>query len=95
MNTPCLDQHGWNVVTDNGTHRLDIDWMDGPPAPTAILELLSCTCSRDCLPEICPCITNGLLCTDMCKLSTCANSKAETDQPVLSQNESDSEDDMT
>ena len=48
-------------------------WMDGFPAPEAVLDLLSCNCSKSCSPNKCICMQNGLKCTDMCKLKGCSN----------------------
>ena len=42
--------------------------MNGEPVLTAILELLSSSCTRSCQRSICSCPANGLNCTDMCKL---------------------------
>ena len=47
--------------------------MDCLPAPLSVLELLACTSSRKCEAQTCPCITNQLKCTDICKLPSCAN----------------------
>jgi hypothetical protein len=63
--------HGWKISND----ELSYDWMDGPPAPEAVLELLSCDCRRNCSGPSCPCVSNGLLCTDMCKLRDCQNQR--------------------
>ncbi|CAH1248853.1 Hypp8457 [Branchiostoma lanceolatum] len=53
--------------------KLAVDWMDGDPAPSAVLELLSCSCSKACKLPKCSCLKNGLKCTDMCKLPDCDN----------------------
>ena len=47
--------------------------MRGSPAPDAVLQLLSCNCSRSCKLPDCSCLSNGLWCTDMCRLQTCDN----------------------
>lgn len=74
----CLQTHpqtpnpvgkGWKL--EDG--RLVIDWMDGPAAPQAVLDLLSCKCSRSCKLPSCECLMYGLKCTDMCRLMDCAN----------------------
>jgi hypothetical protein len=39
---PCPVGYGWKL--DN--HQIVIDWMSGQPAPTPMLELLSCNCSK-------------------------------------------------
>ena len=68
----------------DGIEQYTIDWMDGEPAPQAVLDLLACTCSRSCRPTSCLCITNGLKCTDMCKLANCENQATveDLDLPV-------------
>ena len=52
---------GWTTDVDDG--NLVIKWMSTPPAPDAVLELLSCKCSRSCVLPSCSCLTNGLSCT--------------------------------
>ena len=47
--------------------------MSVQPAPDAVLELLACTCPKQCTTEECACLKNGLKCTDMFKLETCDN----------------------
>lgn len=66
---PEPDGYGWKC--DNG--ELNIDWMSGEPAPKAVLELLSCQCKKTCELPNCMCLSNGLRCTDMCKLQECTN----------------------
>ena len=71
---PSPVEHGWTRKDDG---QLIVEWMRGSPAPEAVLQLLSCKCSRRCkLPE-CQCMSNGLKCTDMCKLQTCSNQLQE------------------
>lgn len=41
------------------------DWMDGDPALQAVLQLLSCNCTRSCKIPDCPFRVNRLKCTDM------------------------------
>eukprot|EP00794_Sanderia_malayensis_P019746 gene19746-21683_t len=68
-----------------------IDWMSVNPAPSAILELMSCNCSRSCDSNRCSCVANGLRCTDMCRLRDCSNQDSiDDDDEVL--NDSDDED---
>ena len=55
-----------------------VHWMDGEPAPQAILDLLACNCTRTCQLPSCECMANGLKCTDMCKLPNCGNQAAVT-----------------
>ena len=67
---PSPVKRGW-VRNDDG--QLTVEWMRGSPAPDAVLQLLLCNCSRRCkLPE-CQCMSNGLKCTNLCKLQTCDN----------------------
>ena len=49
------------------------------PVPDAVLELLACTCPKECTTEECVCLKNGLKCTDMCKLKTCDNQPPSDD----------------
>ena len=65
---------GW--CTKDG--KLVIDWMGDQPAPQAVLEVLSCQCSRSCKLPSCSCVVNGLKCTDMCRLQDCTK-KLEDD----------------
>ncbi len=78
----CLEQHpqvpspvgrGWKVEMEEGAEQLVVDWMDGQPAPQAVLDLLACKCVRQCKLPKCVCMANGLKCTDMCSLSNCEN----------------------
>ncbi len=54
-----------------------VDSLDGQPAPEAVLDLLACTCPRICKLPQCPCMVNGLLCTDICQLQNCDNKDTE------------------
>ena len=76
---------GWQLEECAGTQHLVIDWMGGSPAPEAILELLSCKCTRSCKSPSCVCIANGLKCTDMCRLMNCDNQPQESE--TLEENE--------
>ena len=67
---------GW--VQDDG--HLAIKWISGEPAPTALLEFLSCSCTKSCKSPTCSCITNGLKCTDMCRLRKCDNRPEEDEE---------------
>ena len=64
---------GW--CTEDGT--LVIDWMGDQPAPQAVLEVLSCQCSRSCKLPSCSCIVSGMKCTDMCRPQDCTNKPAD------------------
>ena len=65
---------GWKT---DGEGHLAIEWMRTPPAPDAVLELLSCKCLRSCKLLRCTCLANGLACTNICKLQACSNQKKE------------------
>ena len=77
---------GW--CTEDGW--LAIDWMDGLPAPKAVLELLSCQCSRSCKLPSCSCMANGLKCTDHFRLQDCTNRCDDDD--VVPDDEDDDDD---
>ena len=57
----CLEQdphvpspvgRGWKMEREEGVEELVVHWMDGQPAPSAVLDLLACNCSRKCtLPK--------------------------------------------
>ena len=48
-------------------------WNIVNPAPVEVLELMFCTCSRNRVQGKCPCVDNGLLCTDVCAKQECEN----------------------
>ena len=79
---------GW--CTEDG--RLAIDWMGGLPAPKAVLELLSCQCSRSFKLPSCFCMANGLKCTDLCRLRDC-NNRCDDDDVVPDDEDDDDHDD--
>lgn len=88
---PGPDGHGW--IVKNGI--ISIDWMDLPPAPKAVLELIKCGCSGDCSGNRCSCFGNRLPCTDCCGCGVnCVNSEpaatgenSDSDSEVDSDNE--------
>ena len=45
---------------------LPFDWMDGKPAPDAVLERLACRCPRSFRLSDCVCMANALTCTQTC-----------------------------
>ena len=59
------------------------------------MELLSCDCKKECVQDSCTCIQNGLLkCTNLCKLTSCANQPPEDDDNTTDlYNDSDDSDD--
>ena len=85
-------EHGWCIEEVNGKNELAIDWLgDAPPAPEAVLQLLSCTCSRSCKLPNCSCLANGLKCTYLCKLLTCTNQVPEEESLQLNYQEDSEE----
>ena len=82
---------GWQLEECGGKQHLVIDWMGGSPAPEAVLDLLSCKCTRSCKAPSCVCISNGLKCTDMCRLRNCENQRQETE--TLAENDPCDDDD--
>lgn len=86
---PSPEEHGWNTDEDG---QLTIQWMRGTPAPDAVLQLLSCKCTRSCKLPDCTCLANSLSCTNLCKLQTCTNQPCE-EEPAPQLSESDTEDD--
>ena len=92
----CLEQdpqvpspvgRGWKIETEEGVEQLVVHWMEGQPAPDAVLDLLACTCPKKCTLPKCECMANGLKCTDMCKLPDCDN------QPSISDSEESADED--
>ena len=58
---------GWKMGSSaEDESSLTIDWMDGKPAPEAVLELLACKCPRSCRLSDCVCMANVLTCTQTC-----------------------------
>jgi len=74
-----------------------IDWGEGLPAPEAVMEMLSCTCSRECLQDTCTCMQNKINCTYLCKLATCTNQipKDEEEEVRVSDNDEGEEEDYS
>ena len=64
---------GWFLETNAHGERLETDWMDGLPAPRAVIELIACTCKKSCDETTCDCILNGLKCLDLSRRTTCSN----------------------
>ena len=63
----------WKIEKDGTNEQLVVHWMDGYQA---ILDLLACSCLRNCELPKCECMVNGLECTDMCRLPDCDNQAA-------------------
>ena len=71
---PDPKTHGWTTDEDG---VLTVQWMQGSPAPEAVLQMLSCKCVQTCKLPDCMCMVNQLKCTDMCKLQTCTNQRTD------------------
>ena len=84
--TPTPLTSGWREDSDH----FAIDWMSGDPVPTALLELLSCSCTRSCQLPTCSCLANGLKCTDVCKLD-CDNRFKDSSEEIVSDNSDEDE----
>ena len=74
---PSPSGKGWKFDVVDEREELQFDWMDGKPAPDAVLELLACHCTRSCKLPKCVCLANGLKCTDICTLKECDNQVQE------------------
>lgn len=97
----CLEQdpqvpspvgRGWKIEIEGGAEQLVVDWMDGQPAPEAVLDLLACTCPRRCQLPNCVCMSNGLTCTDMCRLLDWENRASILDGEESSDDDVDEDD---
>ena len=68
---PPIDGNGWTV--SDGLYVPERCTL--PAAPTAVLELVKCSCKGICDPEknLCSCVRNKLSCTALCKCSDCHN----------------------
>ena len=47
---------------------LCVDWMQGIPAPDAVMEMIAYQCKQEYKPDSCICINKVLKCMPMCKL---------------------------
>ena len=54
---------GWFLKTDAHGERLETNWMDGLPAPRAVIELIACTHKKFCDEITRDCILHGLKCS--------------------------------
>ena len=64
--------------------------MEGLPAADAVLELMSCSCTRVCKPHsVIKCIANGFHCTEMCRQTSCSNMQPDEDPEAVVDNEDD------
>lgn len=63
---PSPDGYGWKV---DGSEWVPVT-TDQLPAPTTILHLVKCGCTKSkCSSSKCHCKKAGLRCTDLCKFS--------------------------
>lgn len=66
---PSPEAYGWEREGDTL-----VPIMTGNlPAPLALIELSVCKCKSNCSTKRCKCFKNDLVCTDMCKCSSCEN----------------------
>ena len=72
QNLPHPVNFGWEEDDDG---NLEMRWNTVLPASEEILELMFCSCTKqcECVAGKCPCIDNGLFCTDACKKKNCDN----------------------
>ena len=84
--------HGWSTDSEG---NITVEWMKGPPAPMAVLELMSCQCRRKCQLPDCTCLAYKLKCTEMCRLQTCENQRQDDEDEVVAEldNSDDDNDD--
>ena len=67
---PSPVEHGWSRLDQDGDLQLSIDWFNVSIGPQAVLELLSCSCKRDCVTPSCQCVANNFPCTDLWRAKT-------------------------
>ena len=73
--------------------KLAINWMRTPLAPDAVLALIACRCMHVYKLPDCTCFSNGLKCTDLCKLQNCGNKKQEEESSVITYDSKSSNED--
>ena len=71
-----------------GKISIELDWMSGD---SALLELLSCSCTKSCQLPTCSCLAIGLKCTDVCKLLDCENRCEDSTEELVSDNSDEDE----
>ena len=64
-----------------GGDQLAIDWMEGQPAPEAVLDLLACNRARQmrCI-GVYMSLSNGHKCNEMCTLTNCENKASASEE---------------
>ena len=97
----CLEQNpsipipGWKNEVEGSDTQLVVHWMTGQPAPQASLDLLACNCAKKSELPRCVCMTNGLKCTEMCRLQECDNQAdhADDNEDVINELQDEIEED--
>ena len=83
---PTPHGHGCSL----NDRALTIDWMDELPAPFAVLELMSCHCTKKCEVSRCSCRRNQFPCTDACYCSDdCENQSWENEEILPSDSDNE------
>jgi hypothetical protein len=81
---------GWRLADG----QLEVVWTNMAPAPSAVMELISCACNGTCQTRRCSCVKNALPCTDACGCrEDCVNSRS--DDLESDDDDSESSDDET
>ena len=85
-----LCNNGWEL---NGS-SLQLIMTNNLPAPLALIELRVCRCKNNCSIRRSKRLKNELICTDMCKCSSCKNTDSfEGSNDEIEWNDSECEDD--
>ena len=67
-------------------------WMTTNPAPDSVLQVVHCSCKTSkCETERCSCMS-ARSCTDLCLCQNCENVSKETEERVISDDDSDDSD---
>lgn len=86
---PNPDGHGWLVNEDS----ISVDWMSLSPAPEALLDLIVCGCTGQCITRHCSCHRNSLSCTDACQCGDACSNPFNISQSSESEDSDDGDDD--
>ena len=72
-----------------------IDWGNCLVAPEALIAMMTCLCTTECVEETCICLQNKRKCIYLCKLAACANRsvKGEDEIKLVSVDEDDTDSD--
>ena len=58
--------------------ELEVKWLAQAPAPSSLVELMSCKCKKsNCTNNVCSCKKANLACTSLCECIDCENNKKE------------------